>query len=636
MRSKIPDFLKTSFFHLLLFALLAVIPNIVMFSFNPPGEFPRYFLFSTISPLLFLFAVLKVKGTKVRFLAYPFAFLISFFVWALIQLLLSQNKWYYLMGNLERPTDSLIFFASLFLVILSISICDKEIRKILVFYTTLGIPVALYQLSRLQGLVDIFKVRSSGDQGHPINFGIYLMVLFFFLLFLFLDIRNKILKFLIPPVIGVFMLLIVRNATRSVIAAIVIGLLATSILLKGTYRRILLILLCIFIFSSLFVGVVGTRIISLVSDSNNSSYVARFYEFSDSLKIIKDKPFTGVGLGNLTFIYPRYRSLELNNIPNEWQFGTSLIRNVFLHLAVVLGIPGVVFFILFLYSVNKYFIEVLAALYSPSKTILYGGWISMLVVFLFTYFTTTSAIMFSLFSGLLLSMSKIKNGNLVLIPKDVIVITTIIYLFILYPVISKEALANYHYAHSFKIGNFEDRVSELGKAIQFSPYSLIYNVRLGDLYLDAYTESGNAKLLTYAESAYLSALRKNNLDSRLYSQLATINYIRFNNSKDIKFAMETEKLLNKVIELEPVNVVYLDHLGLLYLSQGKLEEALKAFNKESVLKKDWVVTYFHIGETYKQMGRFDEAVRSYKKVLSIYPGNELALREIEKIEALKN
>ncbi len=618
--------------HLLLFVLLSVTPNIVMFSLYPSGESPRYFLFSILSPLLFLFAVMKVKGEKVKFLAYPSAFIVSFFLWALFQFLFAQNKWYFLTGNPERPTDSLIFFVSIFLVTLSISVFGKEIRRMLLVYITLGIPVALYQLSKLQGISDIFKVRSSGDQGHPINFGIYLMILFFSLLFLFSDIRNKILKFLIFPTTLFFMFLIVRNATRMVVIATVTGLLVITFLLSGVYRKIFLIFLAVFISFSFFSDDFRGRIISLITNPNDNSYVARFYEFSDSIKIIKEHPFTGVGLSNLAYVYPRYRSPELNNIPNEWQFETSLIRNVFLHLAVALGIPGALFFILLLYSIRKYFIH---APYAPSEVILYGGWISLLVIFLFTNFSTTSAIMFFLFSGLLLNTSKIKDLDLVFLPKRVVVVTIMIYLFVLYPIISREALANYYYARSLKLASFEDRVILLSKAIQFSPYSSIYNKRLADLYFDTYEESGSLKLLTYAESEYLNALEKNNLDSHSYSQLATINYIRFKTLKDIRFAIEAENLLKRAISLEPVNVVYLDHLGLLYLSQSKLEDALKIFSREKLLKKDWVVTYFHLGETYRQLGKFDEAIKSYEEVLRISPGNKLALNEIEEVENLK-
>ena len=52
--------------------------------------------------------------------------------------------------------------------------------------------------------------------------------------------------------------------------------------------------------------------------------------------------------------------------------------------------------------------------------------------------------------------------------------------------------------------------------------------------------------------------------------------------------------------------------------QGKLEEAIEAYNKVLSIKPD-TDAYYNMGNALKEQGKLEEAVEAYKKAISIKP-----------------
>ena len=60
-------------------------------------------------------------------------------------------------------------------------------------------------------------------------------------------------------------------------------------------------------------------------------------------------------------------------------------------------------------------------------------------------------------------------------------------------------------------------------------------------------------------------------------------------------------------------------MGLAFQDQGKLEEAIKSYNKALSLKPDFAEAYNNMGIALRDQGKLDEAIEAYNKALSIKP-----------------
>ena len=53
--------------------------------------------------------------------------------------------------------------------------------------------------------------------------------------------------------------------------------------------------------------------------------------------------------------------------------------------------------------------------------------------------------------------------------------------------------------------------------------------------------------------------------------------------------------------------------------QGKLEEAIEAYNKALAIKPDYAEAYNNMGNALKEQGKLEEAIEAYNKALAIKP-----------------
>jgi tetratricopeptide (TPR) repeat protein len=56
-------------------------------------------------------------------------------------------------------------------------------------------------------------------------------------------------------------------------------------------------------------------------------------------------------------------------------------------------------------------------------------------------------------------------------------------------------------------------------------------------------------------------------------------------------------------------------------TNGKLEEAIEAYNKALAIKPDYAEAYYNLGITLKDQGKLEEAIEAYNKTLAIKPVN---------------
>ena len=60
-------------------------------------------------------------------------------------------------------------------------------------------------------------------------------------------------------------------------------------------------------------------------------------------------------------------------------------------------------------------------------------------------------------------------------------------------------------------------------------------------------------------------------------------------------------------------------MGIALKEQGKLEEAIEAYNKALAIKPDYAEAYYNMGNALKDQGKLEEAIEAYNKALSIKP-----------------
>ena len=60
-------------------------------------------------------------------------------------------------------------------------------------------------------------------------------------------------------------------------------------------------------------------------------------------------------------------------------------------------------------------------------------------------------------------------------------------------------------------------------------------------------------------------------------------------------------------------------MGVALKDQGKLEEAIEAYNKALAIKPDYAEAYNNMGIALKDQGKLEEAIEAYNKALAIKP-----------------
>ena len=60
-------------------------------------------------------------------------------------------------------------------------------------------------------------------------------------------------------------------------------------------------------------------------------------------------------------------------------------------------------------------------------------------------------------------------------------------------------------------------------------------------------------------------------------------------------------------------------MGVALADQGKLEEAIEAYNKALAIKPDYAEAYSNIGVALADQGKLEEAIEAYNKALAIKP-----------------
>ena len=82
---------------------------------------------------------------------------------------------------------------------------------------------------------------------------------------------------------------------------------------------------------------------------------------------------------------------------------------------------------------------------------------------------------------------------------------------------------------------------------------------------------------------------------------------------------EAIEAYNKALAIKPDYAEAYNNMGITLKEQGKLEEAIEAYNKALAIKPDYAEAYNNMGNALKEQGKLEEAIEAYNKALAIKP-----------------
>jgi len=289
--------------------------------------------------------------------------------------------------------------------------------------------------------------------------------------------QEKIRFWQIIPLALLFIALVFTKSLSAWIS-LAIGIIIFFTFIKHFPKKIILIISLFILLMPVIL--IFTRCNMFINIANQQNTILQRLGFwRSTLHIIKDFPFTGIGIGNLKNIYPLYKEL----IANETMFSHNLLLQVWAET----GILGIISIILLIITFVRISLK-------TERNFINAGIISSCCVFIvnnlfdFSFFVPQVSFVWWVVLGLL-SKNKVsyKTTDRRIKYFIILIITSLIYLNTI-SAIGMTHFKNGNYEKSVSIEPYNDiyhaAMGDYNKAIELNPYSPFYHKKLGQLYLE--------------------------------------------------------------------------------------------------------------------------------------------------------
>jgi O-antigen ligase/tetratricopeptide (TPR) repeat protein len=250
----------------------------------------------------------------------------------------------------------------MFLAVASMRLRREEVTRLVITFVVALVPLALYAVAQGAG-VDRFawpNPRPGSTIGHPVPLAAILSLGLPFALALAMTGATKAtggvwlgMAALLLFAIGITLS---RGPWAGAAVAVVIVLLAAVLIRRMRPARTWLLIAAFAIAAAATVWagrVPGTRVSQRVTQLTrlwtDPSFMNRFVFFRAASAMMRDYPVTGVGFESFALLYPRYRPVEGEAVPEDSV--PSMVHNGYLQLAVTTGVPGLVLYLLLMAGV---------------------------------------------------------------------------------------------------------------------------------------------------------------------------------------------------------------------------------------------------------------------------------------------
>jgi tetratricopeptide (TPR) repeat protein len=123
---------------------------------------------------------------------------------------------------------------------------------------------------------------------------------------------------------------------------------------------------------------------------------------------------------------------------------------------------------------------------------------------------------------------------------------------------------------------------------------------------------------------YFKEILKDDPDNAL-----SLNYLGYMYADRGVKLEESEKMIQRALEIEPDNGAFLDSYAWVLYKLGKYEKAIDAMNSALENEQEDPILYDHQGDIYAALNQFDKANDSWKKALELDPDNETIRAKIK-------
>jgi O-antigen ligase len=230
-----------------------------------------------------------------------------------------------------------VFEATVFFLVVNHVTTEERAHTLTQVLIATGTLMALYGLT--QSLAKGADFRIPGTINNYITFADLLMLIALIALaqLLFKDNRRWILWYV--PALLLLTAALLMTHTRGAW----LGLIAGCCVLLGLHKKRLLLALPLLVLAVLFLAppAVKARLYS-VFDLQNATAQERLYMWRSGLKIIRDHPWTGIGMGAMRQVYVWYRD---PNDPRDPQKPLGHLHNNLIQIAAERGLIGLAFWL---------------------------------------------------------------------------------------------------------------------------------------------------------------------------------------------------------------------------------------------------------------------------------------------------
>ena len=668
--------------------LLGVAPLVF---FKMGGEFentPKMAFLQWGIAVLAIIQVLRIKKTgSFNWKITPLDFLIIlFYVFCLLSLLKAANRYQGVLSLLHWAAVIILYF---FLV----NTLKKEETIDHIFFVT-ALSVCLVSLIGIQqklgidplslGISEIPQLTVPASTFSNQNMGGQFVALAIPLIFGSIIISKRLwMKLGYTACLFITVLYLLYTQSRSAwLATLIVVLVLTVFFLKPLflinikkyldwkkliYACVLLVAVCALLFSSsarqaLHIDDEAKNLYaSSVDPYRGGTLTLRTIWWINTLEMVKDNFWWGVGLGNFKLEYPPYHRAVgsskpsflknvLRDVEKDWSFREAKqlnrVHNDHLQMLVELGIFGfcawLSMFLVFFYMFWKIFSKPknediqLKALFICLGTVVFiiiavftfPVERAMPPVYLFTFFALMSFLYAENEQGnvktwkfgfqarvkALVSLLNRRFGFQV-VARALIVLVLAVFLFSSVCFIRKIVLSDKYFVEGLTAGE-RGKIDQANALLEKAKIFSMFNFNISALLARNYTIQGKYKeaLKEYEESFRAHPYNTNALLNTGYCYLKLNNYDK------------AERYFKKYLDIMPDSSKGHNNIGIVYFSKKEYDKAIEHYKKAFELESTYAEPYFNLANLYRSLKRFKEAMQEYEMVLKLRPDMDAARR----------
>lgn len=608
-------------------AALSLVPVL-----NAGYDDPSIYYAAIILGLILLYKTVRGKNNIFPSLRDPGFYLTLFLIWGAASFLWSASK----VGTIIE-TIQLLCFALVFHFIRNMD-SDNQFRVVRIAEIT-GTFIAIIGIFQYL-FVQPSRISSTFPWYNP--FGIYMSMLFILLWSYNIFVKNRKLYWAVSMI---YLSALFFSGSRGSMLCTIIAL-PFIFMFRGMekIKKDIIDTLAILGMSAIFIVLlmeivpytekIGASLGSLVdflirqNDFETSAVGGRLEFWKAAIKLWSRKPLTGYGLGSF---YTDYYTVYINN---GWY--SRFVHNEYLQVGAELGIIGFILFICFLiFSLlriikrfkNRNFPAYLPGVFAACLAfVLHIG-------FDFSWNYPGATITFFMLLGIAVgseNIYRLKARRILNIHLLKIAASSLILIIAVWQM-SSEIIFNKAYRLSMNGNNLSQANKIYSIGIKIYPFSALSYYVEGLNYKQLYLMSKNNSDLNYSEKLIIKAECLEPYDWRYPNELGTINEI----AGDKK---EAENYYNHAILYANYREVPYYNLGIMYYSQGRVDDAKKIFEKGLINEKyaftgiedddktttagNLAVMHYYLAIIYKKEGNNETAQKNLdavNKYLKEYP-----------------